>query len=64
MVHHFTLARLCLPCLAQVTAEGGWQIPPPKPATFNDWLKEFGDASKGAQPPLPLTGVPWTSKGI
>jgi hypothetical protein len=41
----------------QVTAEGGWQIPPPRPATFMEWLTEYSDASKGAQPPIPLTGA-------
>jgi hypothetical protein len=33
------------------------EVPLPRPATYQDWLTEFRDASKGAQPQLELTGV-------
>jgi hypothetical protein len=35
-----------------------YEVPLPRPATYQDWLTEFRDASKGAQPQLELTGAP------
>lgn len=40
----------------QVTAATGYEVPLPRKATRQDWLTEFRDASKGAQPPIPPTG--------
>lgn len=42
----------------EVTEDTSLEIPLPRPATYQDWLTEFRDASKGAQPQLELTG-PW-----
>jgi hypothetical protein len=40
----------------EVTAATGYEVPLPQEATYEDWLREFRDASQGAQPPLKLTG--------
>lgn len=42
----------------QVSEQGNFEVPLPQPATYQDWLQEFRDASQGARPGLELTG-PW-----
>lgn len=42
----------------QPTEATNYEVPLPRPATYQDWLTEFRDASKGAQPQLELTGAP------
>ncbi|KAF6260349.1 hypothetical protein COO60DRAFT_1700352 [Scenedesmus sp. NREL 46B-D3] len=42
----------------QVSEQGGYEVPLPQPATYQDWLQEMRDASQGARPGLQLTG-PW-----
>jgi hypothetical protein len=39
-----------------VSPDTGYEVPLPRPATQQEWLTEFRDASKGAQPPITLTG--------
>lgn len=46
------VVRLCL----HETESTQFEVPLPRPATYQDWLTEFRDASKGAQPQLKLTG--------
>jgi hypothetical protein len=43
----------------EVSEEGNYEVPLPQPATYQDWLQEFRDASQGARPGLELTGA-WT----
>jgi hypothetical protein len=40
----------------QVSEEGNYEVLLPQPATYQDWLQEFRDASQGARPGLELTG--------
>jgi hypothetical protein len=40
----------------EVSQEGNYEVPLPQPATYQDWLQEFRDASQGARPGLELTG--------
>lgn len=48
----------CCACCAPNTEATKYEVPLPQPATYQDWLTEFRDASKGAQPQLELTGAP------
>lgn len=41
----------------EVSEDSGFEVQLPRPATYQEWLTEFRDASKGAQPPLELTGM-------
>jgi hypothetical protein len=40
----------------EVSEEGNYEVQLPQPATYQDWLQEFRDASQGARPGLELTG--------
>jgi hypothetical protein len=40
----------------EASEENNYEVPLPQPATYQDWLQEFRDASQGARPGLELTG--------